>query len=430
MKRRNFVKKSSLLTAAGLAGVTIFPDCTNRMLNPIGTVSPNDMINLGFIGLGMRGRKLIEQFNDLPGVKILAVSDIDDKRIAKAVNMVNSFYGPNEKACASYKDFRELLDRKDIDGVIVATPDHWHAIQTILAIKMGKDVYCEKPVTHTISEGRRVIDVATKYGRIVQVGSQQRSHKAFRDAVNYVRNGYIGEVKSIKERSSPKYPIPFKENTTQPPEYMDWDMWMGPSKYYDYNEMLLPDVSVRKFPAWRAYKEWGGGGICDLGAHMFDIAQWGLDMDSSGPVEVMPAGFGDTEALTYIYANGVVMRKEDFGMGGMSVLFEGTEGWVAAGRWWIKTCDELKGVELKEKNGFVDESDNHLKNWLDCMRSRKQPICNPEVGHRSATICNMAVIAKQVGKPLKWDPVKEKFNHRTANKLQNYTYRGNWSLDF
>lgn len=431
MERRDFLKKSSIVTAAGLAGITIYScKSKNKPIKEIRVPGANDTINLGFIGLGMRFNQLFNAFKNIAGIKIVAVSDIDDKRIEKGALFVNNHNGPKEKACDTYKDFRELIARDDIDGVVIATPDHWHAIITIMAIKEGKDVYCEKPVTHTIHEGRQVIDAAIKYGRIVQVGSQQRSHKAFRDAVNYVRNGYIGEVKVVKEKSSPKYPINFNQKTVEPPNYMDWDMWMGPSKYYDYNEMLLPDVSVRNFPAWRAFSEWGGGGICDLGAHMYDIAQWGLDMDASGPVEVLPAGCGGADTLTFNYGNGVVMKKEDFGMGAMAVMFEGTEGWVAAGRWWMKTCDKLKGVELKEKNGFVYESNNHYKDWIDCMRTRNQPICNPEVGHRSATICNMAIIAEQLGKPIKWDPVQEKFNNRSANKLKSYRYRGDWNIEF
>jgi predicted dehydrogenase len=429
MKRREFIAKSTIVTAASVAGITIFScKSKNKVKKVMKVPGPNDTINLGFVGLGMRFNQLFNEFKILEGIKILAVSDIDDKRIEKATTMVNNYYGPKEKACESYKDFRELIVRDDIDGVVIATPDHWHAIITVMAIKEGKDVFCEKPVTHTIHEGRAVVNAATIYGRIVQVGSQQRSFKGFRDAVNYVRNGYIGDVHTIKEISSDIFPINFNQKTVDPPKYMDWDMWMGPSKYFDYNELLLPDVSIRNFPAWRRFNEWGGGGICDLGAHMFDIAQWGLDMDMSGPVEVLPPGEG-VESLTFKYANGVVMKKEDFGMGGMTVMFEGTEGWVAAGRWWIRTCDKLKGVDLEEKNGFVYESNNHYKNWTDCMRSRKQPVCSPETGHRSATVCNMANIAEQLGKPLKWDPVTEKFNSRSANKLTNYRYRGNWDVE-
>ncbi len=432
MERRDFLRNSTLLTAGGLAGISIF-SCKSgtkeKKIKAMRVPGPNDIINLGFIGLGMRFTQLFNEFKNMEGVRIVAVSDIDDKRIERAADMVNNHYSTQEKACGTYQDFRELLVRDDIDGVVISTPDHWHAIITVMAIKEGKDVYCEKPVTHTIYEGRQVVDAAEKYGRIVQVGSQQRSHYAFRDAVNYVRNGYIGEVKVVKEQSSPKYPIAFNQETVEPPEYMDWDMWMGPSEYYDYTELLLPDVSVRNFPGWRYFREWGGGGIADLGAHMYDIAQWGLNMDASGPVEVIPGGMDGVETLTFRYANGVVMKKEDFGMGGMSIKFEGTEGWVAAGRWWMKTCEKLDGVELKERNGFVYTSDNHYKDWIDCMRSRKQPICPPEVGHRSATICSMAIIAEQEGKSLKWDPVDEEFNSRSANKLKHYRYRGDWSVE-
>lgn len=429
MKRKDFIKSSGIIAGGTLAGLTLYSCNTGgKPVNRMSVPGPNDTINLGLIGLGMRTRQLISEFIRIPGVKIIAVCDIDDKRIEMASSIINNHYGGGEKTCSTYKDFRELLEREDIDGVVVATPDHWHAIIAVMAIKMGKDVYCEKPVTHTIHEGRELVKAAEKYSRIVQVGSQQRSDPSFRDAVNWVRNGYIGEVKVIKEMSGDNFPIPFEEQTIKPPEYMDWDMWMGPSEYYDYSELLLPDVSVRVFPAWRKFREWGGGGIADLGAHMYDIAQWGLNMDHSGPVEVIPPNSGEAESLTFKYANGVVIKKESFGMGGMSIMFEGTEGWVAAGRWWIKTCDELAGVEFKDKGGEVYHSENHYKDWIDCMRSREQPICQAEVGHRTATICNMGIIAEQMGEVLSWDPEKEEFDSKAANKMKTYRYRGNWRL--
>jgi len=425
MERRNFIKTSTIVTSGAIAGLTLYSCNPNNSGMKI--PGPNDTINLGLIGLGMRARQLINEFHRIPRVKFLAICDIDDKRIERAATMIDTHNGPGEKPCTRYKDFRELLDRDDIDGVIVATPDHWHAIITIMAIKKGKDVYCEKPVTHTIEEGRAVVDATKKYDRIVQVGSQQRSHEAFRDAVNYVRSGYIGEIKSIKEQSSPRFPIAFDQKTVKPPDYMDWDMWMGPSPYVDYNEILCPDISVHTFPAWRAYREWGGGGIADLGAHMYDIAQWGMNMDESGPVEVLHPSTDGVESLTYKYANGVFMTKEDFGMGGMSIIFEGTEGWVAAGRWWMKTSDNLADIKLDPKNSPIYQSSNHYNDWIQCMRSRKQPICNPEVGHRSATICNLGIIADQVGESLTWDPAKEKFSNREANNLKSYRYRGDWN---
>jgi len=429
MKRKDFIKNSTILASGSLVGLSLYscnPDGLSKRKMTV--PGPNDTINLGIIGLGMRARQLCNEFFRIPRVKILAICDIDDKRLEATSSIINNHYGSGEPACTTYKDFRELLDRPDLDGIVVATPDHWHGIMTVMAIKKGKDVYVEKPVTHTIEEGQAIVHAAKKYERIVQVGSQQRSDPSFRAAVNYVRNGYIGELKVIKEMSGDNFPVPFDLKTVTPPDYMDWDMWMGPSEYHDYNQLLCPDVSVRAFPAWRKYKEWGGGGIADLGAHMYDIAQWAMDMDHSGPIEVIPANSGEADSLTFKYENGVIMKKESFGMGGMSIMFEGTEGWVAAGRWWMKTCDELIDVELEEKTGFVYHSENHYKDWIDCMRSRKQPICHPEIGHRTATICNMANIAEELGEALVWDPNKEKFNTRTANKLKSYTYRGNWNI--
>ena len=185
MKRRIFLAKSAAFSAASMAGLTIYSCNTKKKpVKPMRVPGPNDTINLGFVGLGMRFVQLFKDFKDIKGIKILALSDIDDKRIERGRTMVDTLYGPNEKPCDTYKDFRELISRDDLDGVIVATPDHWHAIITIMAIKEGKDVYCEKPVAHSIAEGRAIVDAATKYNRIVQVGSQQRSFEGFRTAVN------------------------------------------------------------------------------------------------------------------------------------------------------------------------------------------------------------------------------------------------------
>lgn len=422
MKRRNFVKTSTVIAAGSLAGLTIYSCNPARKMKVPG---PNDTIQLGMIGMGMRGKQLLNEFFRIPGIRIMAISDIDDKRLKTYSKIIDEHYGSGDP-CSGYKDFRELIARSDLDGVIIATPDHWHGIMAVMAIESGKDVYVEKPMTHTIEEGQAIVKAAKKYDRIVQVGSQQRSDPNFRAAVNYVRNGYIGELKAIKEASGENFPIPFDQPTIPPPDYMDWDMWMGPAPYHDYNDQLLPDVSVHMFPKWRLYREWGGGGIADLGAHMYDIAQWAMDMDESGPVEVLPPNAEGVNSLTFNYANGVVMSKEDFGMGGMAVMFEGTEGWVAAGRWWLKTCDSLTKVKLEEKTGFVYESDNHYYDWIKSMRSRKQPICHAGVGHSSANVCNLGIIAEQVGQALRWDPVKEKFDKREANELKGYECRGDW----
>lgn len=425
MKRRNFVKTSMIAGTGAMAGLTLYScDPTRNMSVP----GPNDTIQLGMIGLGMRGKQLMREFFRIPRVRIMAISDIDDMRLDTYSKLINEHYGSDGEPVATFKDFRELIDRSDIDGVIVATPDHWHGIMTVMAIKSGKDVYVEKPMTHTIEEGQAIVAAAEKYERIVQVGSQQRSDAGFRNAVNYVRNGYIGELKEVLEMSGANFPIPFDAETVSPPDNMDWDMWNGPAPYHDYNDQLLPDVSVHMFPKWRLYREWGGGGIGDLGAHMYDIAQWGMGTDDTCPVEVMPPNADEIASLRFKYANGVIMKKEDFGMGGMAVKFEGTEGWVAAGRWWMKTSDNLKDVPLEEKTGFVYNSENHYYDWIKAMRSRKQPICHPEIGHHAATICNMGIIAERLGKVLNWDPNRERFDNNAANQLKSYNYRGNWKL--
>jgi len=255
--------------------------------------SPNDRINLGFIGVGTMGRGHLGGFLGNGEVQVVAVCDVVKERRDDAKRMTEERYGKDKKTeykgCEAYSDFHKLLARKDIDAVIIATPDHWHTIPCVLAARAGKDIYCEKPLTHDIAEGKVLIEAVRKNKIVFQTGSQQRSEFGghFRKAVEYVWNGRIGKLKTVHIGvGDPARPCDLPEQEV--PEGTDWDMWNGPAPKRGYNEALCPKGIHRHFPAWRNYREYGGGGLADMGAHHFDIAQWAMQTDLSGPAEIIP----------------------------------------------------------------------------------------------------------------------------------------------
>jgi predicted dehydrogenase len=324
-----------------------------------------------------------------------------------------------------------LLDRKDIDAVLIATPDHWHSIPAVLAARAGKHVYCEKPLTLTIAEGRVVADAAKNNKIAFQTGSQQRSEYGglFRKAVEYVRNGRIGKVKTVRVGvGAPAVACDLPEQPV--PGGTDWETWNGPSPKRGYNEILCPKGIHSHFPAWRNYREYAGGGLADMGAHHFDIAQWALEMDDSGPVKIEPPESKDGKpvitGLRFVYANGIEM----FHGGPSGCTFEGTEGTIYVDRGKIESKPEtILKEELGKDAKRVYLATDHRKNWLECIRSGKETICPAEVGHRSATICQLGNIGYWLKRSLVWDPAKEQFvGDEEANKLLSRTMREPWKL--
>jgi len=391
----------------------------------------NDRINLGFIGVGTKGRDHLVGFLGMPGVQVVAVCDVVKERREDAKNRVDAKYGKDKKAqahfCTEYGDFRKLLEHKDLDAVVISTPDHWHAITCILAARAKKDIYCEKPLTHNIAEGRRIVQEADKSKIIFQTGSQQRTEfgNHFRLAVELVRNGRIGQLKTIRIGvGGPNKPCDLP--TQDIPEGTDWEMWQGPAPARGYNEILCPKGIHKHFPAWRNYREYAGGLLADMGAHHFDIAQWALDMDGSGPVEIIPPQDPKAEkGLKFVYANGVEMIHG----GEADCVFVGDKGTIFASRGGIKsTPGEIVKTPIGEKEWRVYPASNHQRNWIDCIRSRKPTIVPAEVGHRSATICHLGNIGYQLKRTLKWDPVKEQFDDAEANKLTSREPREMWKI--
>jgi predicted dehydrogenase len=354
-------------------------------------------------------------------VQFAAVCDVNARNRDNARDIVNKHYG--NKDCAEYKDFRELLAREDIDALLVATPDQWHALPCIAAAKAGKDMYCEKPMTLTIAEARVVADTMKRYGRIYQTGTQQRSWYEFRFACELVRNGYIGQVKSITVNVGGTCDWWCDAPAEPQPDWLDWNMWLGPAPWRPYTSKIAPG-------GWMAYRDYSGGEMTNWGAHMFDVAQWAMGMDESGPVEIIPPDGKDYPVLTYKYANGTIMMRDKIGKDVPGVLFTGTEGKIEVSRDHLATWPQTL---LRQKIGpneiHLYESTNHPDNFLECIRTRNRPASDAEVGCRSITVCHLGNIAYWLNRPLRWDPKEEKFpSDPEADRMKSRPMRAPWRL--
>ncbi|MBD1262521.1 Gfo/Idh/MocA family oxidoreductase [Maribacter polysiphoniae] len=423
LSRRKFLTNTALTVGA----ISIVP----RHVLGRGFIAPNDKINLGFIGLGKQTNGLAKQFVTNTSAQIVAGCDVWTTKTAAFQKHVGELYSVERKrndykGITSYADYNELLSRKDIDAVVIATPDHWHAIQAMDAMHAGKDVYCEKPLTHRITEGMELVQTTKKTGKILQTGSMQRSWDDFRRACELVRNGYLGKItKILVNVGDPAVPYNMKEEPI--PEELDWNGWCGPAPLLPYNHRLAPSRNdVDFWPDFRLFREVGGGILCDWGAHMFDIAQWALGMDHSGPVRYIPPSDKSlVRGLRMFYANGVEMVHEDFGRG-WGVRFIGSEGTMDISRSYFETNPEhIKTAMPKDSDiRLYNSNGNHYQDWLDAIKNRTQPICDVETGHRSASICNIANIAYQLGRTLEWDPENEQFKGDVeANALRSRVNR-------
>jgi len=366
-----------------------------------------------------------------PGANDRLTLGFIDLRLQNAVAAVGKKVAAGNKsgtatACAAYRDFRELLARTDIDAVVISTPDHWHAIPSILAARAKKHVYCEKPLSLTIAESRAMVNAARENNITFQTGSQQRTEFGghFRKAVEYVRSGRIGKVKTVRigVGAPPKACDLAAEPT---PKGVDWDLWNGPSPERAFHHVLCPVDVHNHYPAFRLYREYAGGMLADIGAHHFDIAQWALDKDGTGPVEVHPPETGDS-GLRFVYADGVEM----FHGGPSGCTFEGTEGSIYVDRKGIEsTPKSILETPLGEKDFHLPQiGSNHKQNWLDCIKNGGLPVADVEIGARTAQICQLANIGYQLRRPLKWNPVKEEFpGDSEANALRSRENRSPWN---
>jgi len=408
-------------------------------------VKPNDKISVGFIGMGKQNGGLMNRFMGTKEAICVAVSDCDTTRRESARNKANA--RQKNKDCKAYEDFRELIARKDIDAVCIATPDHWHAIQTIAALDSGKDVYCEKPLTHNVHESVEVMKAVKRNKRVLQTGSMQRSSREFRIACELVRNGVIGEVKRTAVNiGGPGRPCDLKTEPDEPG--LDWDMWIGPGPMRGYSSVLSPRGVHGHFPHWRNYKEYGGGMVCDWGAHMIDIIQWGLNKDSSGPVATIPAK--DPKAMKgaqLVYAGDIPMMHGE----GQGATFYGTDGRVECHRGLLglykgdkliagksdrndksknlnQELDRIEKEILKDAKVKLYNSKSHVPNFLYAMKTRKRPITDEIVGARTSIACHLLNQTYYNQTAIAWDPKKNTFAKGGDPKWLTRNYRGQWKV--
>ena len=413
---------------------------------------------MGFIGMGKQSGHLLRTFLGQPGVEVLAVCDVDTTRRLDAKKKVEQHYADRKASgwtgCQETNDFREVLARKDIDAVCIATPDHWHAYITIAALKAGKDVYCEKPLTHNIHEAVAVMAAVADHKRVLQTGSMQRSSGEFRVACELVRNEVIGKLQRVEVQfGAPPLPCALPEEAMEPG--LDWDRWLGPAPQRPYNSELSPRGIHNHFPNWRMNAEYGGGMVTDWGAHHLDIAQWGLGADESGPLEITPpAGTaellkarqnGKVQGCELLYAGGV---KVTHVMSGFGAHFFGEKGEVKVNRGRFEVILDGKVAYAKADKSSVEraymmaekdllkdakvrlyKSTNHMDDFLKAVRQRTKPITSEIVGGRSAIACHLINIAYRTGKALKWDPAANTFRDNSCDLSElTRSYRGDWKV--
>ncbi|HVX13233.1 MAG TPA: Gfo/Idh/MocA family oxidoreductase [Pirellulales bacterium] len=419
--RREFLRQVGGGAAAGLFSLSAHEP---RVAMAGAQAQPaNEQIRLGAIGVGGRGTE-----NFTPLIKqIVAVCDVDKQHLSAAQARIEKTSG---RACDGYGDYRRLLDRQDIDAVIVSTPDHWHALPTIDACRAGKDVYVEKPLALTIDEGRAMVAAARRYDRIVQTGSQQRSDQRFRTACELVRSGAVGKLHTVRVGiPSVNFKGPAVADSAPPPQ-LDYDFWLGPAPQRPYNEKRVHYL-------FRFFWDYSGGQLTNFGAHHLDIAQWGLAADETGPTGIEArarydeAGWYEVPTwceVIYTYANGVKVVCGQGEKGG--VTFEGDRGTIHVDRGKLSSAPaEIVERPLVEDRVHLYESGNHYQNWLDCIRSRKPPICDVAIGHRSATVCHLGNIAIRTGRKIAWDPEQQTILGDTeAASMLARPYRAPWEL--
>jgi predicted dehydrogenase len=427
--RRDFLKTSAAVTAPMIVPASVFGTQDKA--------APSNRLGIGYIGVGTMGYNHVRGLQNEKDVQIVAVCDVDKDRREFNQKTVDKGYSKDTtyKGCAGYNDHAELLARKDIDAVIIATPDHWHAAIALDAMKAGKDVYCEKPLTLTIHEAKTLIEAARKLEKVFQTGSQQRSDWEFQVAINMVRKGAIGKLKQIiVDVGNPSKPCDLPEQEMQPG--LDWDRWLGQAPKRPYNEVLSPRGVHTHFPAWRNYREYSGGMMTDWGAHHFDIAQAMLDADKAGPVEIHPPEDPKQDrGLRYVYARGVeVIHGKS---GGVRAI--GESGEILVNRGKLESKPESLTAKYRAEKGLKSpqipdeflpaKPVNHKRNWIECIKSRQKPIADVEIGARSVTVCHLGNLAYWNKRKLKWDPEKWEFpGDEEANKWRTRDRREGFAL--
>ncbi len=442
-----------------------------------GAVAPSARVTVGVIGLGAMGSGHVHRVAGDPAFQVLGVCDVDRERREKGKGVVEGRYGAAQaggtyRGCAAYVDYRELLARADLDAVVIATPDHWHALQSVDAAKAGKDVYCEKPISMTIDEGRRVVDTVRRYGRVFQTGSQYRSIPTIGQVCEFVRKGGLGKVHRVftlmnslalwtagerfrpfaavvnAESAGKAYvPMDFALPPEPVPEGLDWELWVGPAPWRPYNRLYHTNPSPGVVP-WSFDDAFGVTSLTWHLAHSADVLQYALGFEESGPVEVLHPAAKEFPTMTCRYANGTLLHFVDhWGMvaeaygavpagarlaGNFGAVFVGERGWVTSmttgGPVEAGPEELLREIGLKTREASPGANDHHAR-WLNGIRTRRPPSAHEEIGHRSASLGHLANIAFWTGQSLRWDPAREVFPEpESANRLRSRTARAPWRL--
>jgi len=426
---RHLTRRSFL---AGAAGGILLPTFVPSAV--IGANAPSNRITMALIGLGSMGMRHVKGFLQESDCRIVAVCDVDSKRRDEAAGAINKHY--RNTACDRVHDFRKLLVRGDVDTLCIAVPDHWHSIPAIGACRAGKDIYGEKPLALTIAEGRAMVRAVRRYGVVWQMGSWQRSTSHFRFACELVRNGRIGKLEGVEvaiSRGSAIAPQP----VMPVPKHFDYNMWLGPAPRAEYTEK-------RCHWNFRWILDYSGGQVTDWGAHHIDIAHWGMGADGTGPVEVAGTGKFPVNGLwnaaveydfTCTYADPLPPLRVRSTAAGACVRFTGERGSVTVNRGGLKTepaglAREKIGVgEIHLVRPTGDHRQGHRRDFLDCVKSRNEPITPVEIGHRSATVAHLGNIAMILGRKIRWDPKTEQIlDDPTASRMLSRTMRGHWKL--
>ncbi len=430
ISRRRFIKGTALTAASAFAFPTIIP---RHVLGSATAPGANDQIVVGIIGMGMRGDQLV--MNVPESGRVAAICDADLRRTAAATEK-------HQADWRIYQDYRQLIEQKDLDAVMVSTVDHHHVLASMLACQAGKDVYCEKPLSLYIREGRALVQAARKYNRVVQHGTQQRTMEMNQFSCEFVRGGGIGEIRAV-ECVNFKGPIPYPTDglpAESIPEGVDWDLWQGQAPVHPFNHELFQHWSDKNGRWWGNWREYSNSQVTGMGSHAYDMVQYALGMDETGPVELWPVEEGPQARVDFRYANGVEVRlvfpdREPRRGPQLGAIFVGSECKIEINRNkfttnppdFITNPPDPKLAEKWEGDGLVAKG--HVENWFDCIRSREKPNADVEIGHRTASIAHLIVITRLLGRRLKWDPETETFpGDEEANALLDRPRRKGWEL--
>ncbi len=444
-------RRAFLSRAAKAAAVAAVPWIVPRsVFGQPGAPAPGERIVVGAIGIGAMGQGHLQHCLSRPEAQVVAVCDVDQARREHGKRAVELTYAARRlkgtfHGCTAQNDLRDLLTRDDIDAVIIATGDNWHGAATVMAARAGKDIYCEKPISKTICEARAMVDAVRRYDRVCQIGLQQRSTYEFRKACRLIHDGRLGKIHHVYV-SHPGTNDYVNLPAEPVPEGLDWDLWLGPAPWRPFNRRLHIYGNPPHVTPWAFCRDLGGGNLTNNTVHAFDVVQWGLQMDESGPVEIIPPETGQVPSLTYKYADGVLLQVDwkldpdkhaipkgwnpDTRLENFGALFVGEDGWIHVGRQgYLRAFPDDVLRDAPDGSDSLPPVGGHMQNWLDCIRTRAQPACDVAAGCNSTIVSHLGCIAHWTRQALRWDPAHEAFlDNDAANRLRGRAMRPPWRV--